>query len=180
MTVRRMQRAAIVVTAATLACGALAGQASALHPAAAPPDLVVLGDSFAAGTGNMPYENPDCGGRSMFDSYGKYLAAVGVARLQAVAACGGATTTEIAPQLPRITADTDAVTIQALGNDFRFGDIARLCIFATCDPGALLPSAPAATVQQMLDGIETDGDEKLRVLDAAIDARIQEVGSGRP
>lgn len=175
-----MPRVAIVVVATVVGIVSLVPAAAGRPWHRDPPDLVVLGDSFAAGTGNMPYEDPDCGGRSLYDSYGKYLGAFGVVRLQAVAACGGATTTEVVPQLSSITADTDVVTVQALGNDFYFGAFAQLCITDTpapCVPGATLPlpNGPVLTVQQALDMILADGAGKLDALYDAIDRRLREL-----
>ena len=179
--VRLMPRVAIVVVATVVGIVSLVPAAAGRPWHRVPPDLVVLGDSFAAGTGNMPYEDPDCGGRSLYDSYGKYLGAFGVVRLQAVAACGGATTTEVVPQLSSITADTDVVTVQALGNDYFFGSFATLCLYAAapgCVRSATLPGvSPQTTVEQALLSIEETGEAKLDVLFDAIDARLAEFHS---
>src|SRR6476659_2208752 len=92
-----------------------------------PRDLVALGDSFAAGSGNTPYIDEACG-RSASAAYPEVLARYRLVDLEAFVACGGATTAQVwgpgphgePPQIDSISADTDVVTVQALGNDFFF------------------------------------------------------------
>ena len=164
-------RMAVILVAGLVATLVIAPGAHASLPRLGHKDLVVLGDSFAAGTGNLPYEVPDCGGRSQYHSYGKYLGAWGLVRSVDVAACGGDKTEEVLAQLPEITAETDVVTVQAIGNDFHFGRIAALCLGAFCGrTTALYPPATSPTIGEIIASIPADAKSKLDVLFAAIKA----------
>lgn len=164
------------VVVATVVAAVLAAQ-----PAAAgtgrhgPPNLVVLGDSFAAGTGNVPYQvdDGDCD-RSLTAAYGELLDRLRLVRLRGFPACAGATTASVISggQLTAITSDTDLVTVQAFGNDAGFGTLAALCLGSDCS----LAGPNAAIVQGILDGIPARASA-LPAFFAAIRQRIHDVGA---
>jgi len=181
----RVHRRFAIVTVALLAIvGLAAPEASAQSPRHFHPrDLVALGDSFAAGSGNTPYIDEACG-RSATAAYSEVLARYRLVNLQAFVACGGATTAQVwglgphnePPQINSITGDTDVVTVQALGNDFFFGALAAFCVQLECAPNETVPGTPV-TVQNILDSIAAESPERLRVLNTAIQTQIRSVGS---
>jgi hypothetical protein len=170
------------VVAIVAASVVVAGQpAAAGPPSHRTPDLVALGDSFAAGTGNTPYLDQDCG-RSKNAAYSERLQQVRLVTLQAFPACAGATTVTVVAQgqLDRITKDTDLVTVQALGNDYYFSLLATFCLASleapTCHRDQLLTPI-GMTVQQLLDSIPATAPGKLDVLYGDIDQQIKKVGA---
>lgn len=167
--------AKLAVVAAVLAASVLVpGPAAAAGPPRhTSPDLVVLGDSFAAGTGNTPYINAACG-RSKQAAYGERLEQLRLVTLQAFPACGGDTTVEVVGQVDAITQATDVVTVQALGNDYYFGKLAMLCIGADCSPGQ---GFGPGTVGDLLASIPLTAPGKLDVLFGRISDRIALVHS---
>lgn len=171
---RRLLAKFIVVATVIAASVVVTGQAAAGPPRHGPPDLVVLGDSFAAGTGNTPYSDQACG-RSKVAAYGERLEQLRLVNLQAFPACGGATTDQVIAQgqLRYITKDTDIVTVQAFGNDVGFSTLARICLGDDCS----LNGTNRATVRAILDGISSQAQLKLGPFYAAIKAQISEVGS---
>lgn len=135
-------------------------------------DLVVLGDSFASGVGNLPYIDGSANCKRSEAAYGPLLARYGVVRLQSFAACSGARTTDILgtggnvtqpTQIDDVTADTDVVTVQALGNDFRISAIGPVCIVDDCSRLPLL--------QQMIDAVPLEAPALLDALYDAIEQR---------
>jgi hypothetical protein len=170
----------VIVTATVVAASLVvsAQPAAAGPPRYQPPDLVALGDSFAAGTGNTPYRDEDCG-RSKSAAYSQRLEQLRLVTLQAFPACGGDTTVEVAAQVGAITNETDIVTVQALGNDFYFGMLARLCLAPqeglSCHRDQQV--VPGLTVGQLIESIPAASKPKLDALYGAIVAQIVEVGS---
>jgi len=172
----------IVVATVVAASVVVGGQAAAAGPPRhQPPDLVAIGDSFAAGTGNTPYSDVACG-RSEAAAYSERLEQFRLVTLQAFPACAGATTVTVVAQgqLKQITKDTDLVTVQALGNDYFFSLLSGYCLASleapTCHRDQLL--APIGmTVQQLLDSIPATAAGKLDVLYGAIDEQIKKVGA---
>lgn len=165
---------ASLIVAAAVAASLLPGQAAAAGPPRlTPPDLVALGDSFAAGTGNTPYVDDECG-RSAKAAYSERLDQLRLVTLQAFPACGGDTTVEVAGQVDAITEATDLVTVQALGNDYHFGELARLCIGADCSPGQ---EFGPGTVGDLLASIPLTAPDKLDALFKVISDRIATVHS---
>jgi hypothetical protein len=149
-----------------------------------PPNLVVLGDSFASGVGNTPYivESGKC--KRSNSAYGPLLASFHVVTLQAFVACSGATTTQVlgtgpngteAPQIDSIARDTDVVTVQALGNDFFVGEILFICLTTECAPSTVLKDGH--TVQQTIDSIPALGKVRLDALYGSIKEKMEDVGS---
>lgn len=163
---------ATVVAASVLVSGPAA---TAGPPRHTPSDLVVLGDSFAAGTGNTPYQadDGDCD-RSRSAAYGEVLDRLRLLKLQGFPACQGATTASVlsSGQLTAITAETDIVTVQAFGNDAGFGTLAALCLGSDCS----LTGINAAIVHQILNDIP-ERASALPAFFAAIQHRIDDVGS---
>ncbi|MEP6560733.1 MAG: GDSL-type esterase/lipase family protein [Nakamurella sp.] len=153
------------------------------------PDLVVLGDSFAAGVGNQPYQpgtQTTC--KRSGAAYGPQLDRWGLVNLQAFVACSGATTEQVwgpgrdgVVQIDSITPDTDLVTIGALGNNFHFGDISALCLLADCSrdkdlvPPNLGPPS-GITVGQVLDSIPLLAPGQLDTLYQAIKGKLRPGG----
>lgn len=166
--------AGVLMTAVLVAPPAAAG--TGRHHA---PDLVALGDSFAAGAGNLPYSDDACA-RSESSAYAEILERFRLVTLQAFPACSGATTADVmAPaQLDRISADTDLVTLQAGGNDFGFGLLVYFCLDPdgadlTCHRDQRLPDG--RTVQDLLNSISLDAPSTFRKLNDAVQARIDTV-----
>jgi hypothetical protein len=146
--------------------------------------------------GNTPYQTgTELTCKRSDAAYGELLQDWGLVNLQASAACSGATTAQVSgpgsaggvaqpPQIDSITADTDLVTVQALGNDFYFGGISGLCITADCSSDAAVlppgvdPNYPAgATVGDILASIPVRSPALLAGLYGAIGQRIHDSGS---
>jgi lysophospholipase L1-like esterase len=135
-----MRRALVAgIVACVTAASGLSGVASAAEPAQPPLRYVALGDSYSAGSGLLPLDPnayPGCGQSTL--NYPHVLAARLNAKLTD-ATCGGADTTdyfeaqfpEVAPQLDRLTADTDLVTMTIGGNDSSvFSGAIEACVTA--------------------------------------------------
>jgi len=176
---RRLVRILVAFVVAAMTAGAMAAPAAAGAPRYRPPDLVAIGDSFAAGTGNAPYTGPPECGRSQHNAYGEVLASFRLVTLQALPACGGATTQQVIDQdqIDQITADTDVVTVQALGNDFAFGVLVGYCLepSVTCHRDQSLAPLGGITVQQLLDRIPLDAPAALDHLYDTLAERIATV-----
>jgi hypothetical protein len=177
--IRRFCAPLIVVATVLAASVVVTGSAAAAGPPRhTPPDLVALGDSFAAGTGNTPYSDPGCG-RSASAAYSERLDQLRLVALQAFPACGGYKTFQVAGQVGAITPDTDIVTVQALGNDFDFSILAGYCLSpetgVSCHRSQQL--AIGMSVQQLLDSIRTSGPALLKTLYDRIDAQVSTVGA---
>ena len=167
----RVIRHAVVVLALTLAAFGFGTQAASANDRDhRVPRLVVLGDSFAAGVGNLPYRNASAC-KTSNAAYGPLLAAEGRVRLQAFPACSGATTVDVwttgplqqPPQINSITAATDIVTVGALGNDFHVSQIEALCVIGDCSQSNPL-------VQQVIASIPVAGPRLLDNLYTRISA----------
>jgi hypothetical protein len=183
---RRLVRILVAFVVAAITAGVMATSAAAAGPHRyQPPDLVAIGDSFAAGTGNVPYQ-PDDGecDRSASAASSELLARLRLVTLQAFRACQGAKTTDVIAQgqLTAITADTDVVTVQALGNDLGFGALVAYCLDAvpqnpgvTCHRNQVMLPLGGITVQQLLDSIPNRAPAALDGLYDAIDTRIDAV-----
>ena len=169
------RRLAVVIVAVVVTLGMASPVAMAGPKHSELPNLVVLGDSFAAGSGNPQDYDGDCGRSNA--AYGPLLEDRGVVTLQAFPACGGATTVDvIEDQLSNITADTDIVTVQALGNDFYFGALVALCLQSVCNRDTPLTADNPMTVQDVLDSITGPaGHRALQKMFIAIKQRIKMV-----
>jgi lysophospholipase L1-like esterase len=148
-----------------------AGPVSA-HPYRAAQDLVVLGDSFASGVGNPPYIDGSANCKRSEAAYGPLLARYGIVRLQSFAACSGARTTDVLGtggnptqpvQIDSVTAETDVVAVQVLGNDFRIAQIEPVCVVDDCSRLPLL--------QEMIDAVPVEAPGLLDALYDAIEQR---------
>lgn len=102
----------------------------AITPAPAAPELVALGDSYAAGLGAGDEAPDDC--RQSPHAYPRLWAERHHASL-VQAACAGATTDEVRGQAERITPNATLVTITAGGNDAGFGDVMTTCTLGDDD-----------------------------------------------
>lgn len=96
----------------------------ALVPAPAAPELVALGDSYAAGLGAGDEASDSC--RQSPHAHPKLWAERNRASL-VFAACSQATTEEVRGQVERITPAATLVTITAGGNDAGFKDVMTTC-----------------------------------------------------
>jgi hypothetical protein len=185
----RFLRLTTVVTATLLLC--LAATVPAAN-AQAPgrhhlPNLVVLGDSFASGVGNVPYQDTNPCKRSD-SAYGPLLARLHLVTLQAFVACSGARTDQVwgpgpngetPPQIDAITKDTDVVTVQALGNDFFVGAIEALCFLPAptldCTLDTPFPAntpLSGQTVGSIVGSIALLAPGKLQLLYGKIDDKL--------
>lgn len=122
-----MQRRSLAILAA-MVMGASALAVAAPASAADPPDgatYVALGDSEAAGTGNLPYVDRACLRSSK--AYPNWLARSLDTDVVSVA-CAGATTDDvIATQLGALGPDTELVTITAGVNNLDWQGVLREC-----------------------------------------------------
>ena len=96
----------------------------AVTPAPAAPELVALGDSYAAGLGAGDEASDDC--RVSPHAYPGLWARRNGASL-VMAACAGARTGDVAGQVERITRSATLVTITVGGNDAGFADVMTTC-----------------------------------------------------
>jgi lysophospholipase L1-like esterase len=166
---RRARRVVGLLTALLLCWPAAPASA---HPFPVHRDLVVLGDSFASGVGNLPYDDGSANCKRSAAAYGPLLDRYGVVTLQAFAACSGARTTDILgtggnptqpPQIGSVTDATDVVTVQALGNDFQIARIEPVCVVDDCSRLPLL--------QEMIDAVPVQAPPLLDGLYDAIAER---------
>lgn len=174
---RRLLATLVVVAAVVAASVVAAGPGAAAGPPRhRTPNLVVLGDSFAAGTGNTPYQadDGDCD-RSQTAAYGERLEQLRLVELAGFPACKGATTASVLStgQLNAITADTDIVTVQAFGNDALFSRLAGICLFDDCS----LAGQNGPAVRAILDGVSPLAQRTLGPFYQAIKDRIAAVGA---
>ncbi|MFY9712656.1 MAG: SGNH/GDSL hydrolase family protein [Microbacterium sp.] len=148
-----------------LAVLALGGAALALPHAAVADDpgavYVAIGDSEAAGTGNLPYVDQSC--LRSKKSYPMLLAATSGVPV-ASSACAGATTTQIvAGQLGYLGPATQLVTVTAGVNDLDWQGVLAACSSAGTDPacGAAMNAAGVALqgvplgIAQLLGAVRT-------------------------
>ncbi|MGM1059958.1 SGNH/GDSL hydrolase family protein [Saccharothrix sp. Mg75] len=98
--------------------------APAARSAPAAPELVALGDSYAAGLGAGDEAADAC--RRSPHAYPELLADRTGTTLVTVA-CSEATTAEVTAQAERVTRETGLVTVQAGGNDAGFKDVMVTC-----------------------------------------------------
>jgi lysophospholipase L1-like esterase len=136
---RRTLVAGIGIAVCMTAVGGWSGTASADEPAPAPLRYVALGDSYSAGAGLLPLDpnaSPNCLQSTL--NYPHLLAARIDASLTD-ATCSGADTTDyftaqfpdVPPQLDRLAADTELVTMTIGGNDSSvFSGAIQTCITA--------------------------------------------------
>ncbi|MBB5808763.1 lysophospholipase L1-like esterase [Saccharothrix ecbatanensis] len=96
----------------------------ALTPAPVAPELVALGDSYAAGTGAGNEASDSC--RQSPHAFPRLWAERNSASL-VLAACAGARTADVARQAERIKPSATLVTITAGGNDAGFADVMTTC-----------------------------------------------------
>ncbi|MEV1115019.1 SGNH/GDSL hydrolase family protein [Actinosynnema sp. NPDC049800] len=96
----------------------------AITPVPVAPELVALGDSYAAGLGAGGEASDDC--RRSPHAYPSLWAKRNGASLVFVA-CAGAKTDQVTGQAERITPSATLVTITAGGNDAGFGDVMTTC-----------------------------------------------------
>ncbi len=101
-----------------------------MAPAPAAPELVALGDSYAAGLGAGDEASDDC--RRSPHAYPELWARRNSASL-VFAACAGARTGDVAGQAERITPSATLVTITAGGNDAGFADVMTTCTLGKDD-----------------------------------------------
>ncbi|MFL6021750.1 MAG: SGNH/GDSL hydrolase family protein [Marmoricola sp.] len=118
-------RTTLVAAAVIALAGATAPTAIAAGDGPAPLKYVALGDSYAAGSGNLPFAPgvlPFCGQSTL--NFSHVIAAATGASLTDVT-CGGAQTKDftssqypgLAPQLDAVGADTQLITMTIGGND---------------------------------------------------------------
>jgi hypothetical protein len=178
---RRLFRRIATIAAIMMLCLGLIAPSASAFPRFHTPNLVVLGDSFASGVGNVPYLDNAC--RRSNISYGPILERLHLVHLQAQAfvACSGATTEQVSGsgpngephQIDSITSDTDVITVQALGNDFAVGAIEVACFLPEpakqdCTRDTLIGGQEIGSI---IDSIPTVGLDKLDALYDLIDIK---------
>ena len=146
----RSLRATLVATVAAAALGALPAVA------AAAPNYVALGDSYAAGP-VIPVPVPPYGCLKSSSNYAN-LAALRLGMLLRDRTCSGASTRHMTeeqgvtpgpapPQFEALDADTRLVTIHIGGNDIGFSGIAEKCF-------SLSPQGSVCRPQYVVDGVD--------------------------
>lgn len=120
-----------------------------LVPAPVAPELVALGDSYAAGLGAGDESSDDC--RQSPHSYPKLWAQRNGASL-VFAACAGAKTGEVTGQAERITPSATLVTVTAGGNDAGFGDVMTTCTLGKDDECAQRVDVAVRFIRDELPG----------------------------
>ncbi|SFR98527.1 GDSL-like Lipase/Acylhydrolase family protein [Agrococcus baldri] len=123
-----MRRRTLAILTALAASGLLAAGIAPATAADDPPDgaaYVALGDSIAAGTGNLPYVDTDC--MQSRKAYPQLFArAFGID--VASSACSGATTADVlTEQLSHLGSDTQLVTITAGINNLGWTTLLQEC-----------------------------------------------------
>ncbi|MEU4445779.1 SGNH/GDSL hydrolase family protein [Actinosynnema sp. NPDC050801] len=121
----------------------------AMTPAPAAPELVALGDSYAAGLGAGDEASDDC--RQSPHAYPRLWGQRNGASV-VLAACAGARTPEVAGQAERITPTTTLVTITAGGNDAGFSDVMTTCTLGSDDECAQRAGAAERFIRDELPG----------------------------
>ncbi|MCR8671506.1 SGNH/GDSL hydrolase family protein [Agrococcus sp. HG114] len=121
-----MQRRSLALLAAALV--GITGLAAAPATAVAPPDgavYVALGDSEAAGTGNLPYTDTEC--LRSARAYPEQLATILGTEVVSLACTGASTDDVIATQLGALGFDTRLVTITVGINDLGWQAVLLEC-----------------------------------------------------
>ncbi|SER17678.1 GDSL-like Lipase/Acylhydrolase family protein [Lentzea xinjiangensis] len=148
--------------------------------------LVVLGDSFASGTGAGDYQEGTAGNcwRSN-NSYGEQVAArlreAGSLGSLANVSCSGAATTDLSvpfkdrpAQLDALKPDTDLVLLTIGTNDIGYAEYGTTCVLSDCT------GAPTEAILAKLPQMGTNVTALLTEIDRrSPDARIVVVGYGR-
>ncbi|NUT49050.1 MAG: SGNH/GDSL hydrolase family protein [Saccharothrix sp.] len=119
----------------------------AMTPAPVAPELVALGDSYAAGLGAGDEAQDDC--RRSPHAHPKLWAERNDTSL-VFAACAGATTVEVTRQVERITPETTLVTITVGGNDAGFADVMTKCTLGGDDECARRVDAAESFIRDEL------------------------------
>lgn len=143
----------------------------------APPTVRVdvLGDSYAAGYGVLPYT--DCGRSS--SSYGVLVDGRAGLMLDDLVACPGESSTSMveAGQLNALDADTDLVLLSVAANDVEWGKPAVACLLRTnaecVDATATLTARISTDLPTLLDRLHD------KITAAAPDARVIVTGYPR-
>ena len=120
-----------------------------LVPAPVAPELVALGDSYAAGLGAGDEASDDC--RRSPHAYPELWARRSGASL-VFAACAGARTGEVVGQAERITPSATLVTITAGGNDAGFADVMTTCTLGKDDECAQRVDVAVRFIRDELPG----------------------------
>jgi lysophospholipase L1-like esterase len=153
-----------LVVLATLAAGTAGAQAA---PACQPLSMVVLGDSYASGTGAGDYQSGTAGNCWRSDnSYAEVVAGQLTAAGRKVAltdvACSGAETADLSqsfkgepPQLQALKANTDVVFLTIGTNDVDYAAYGGLCLQGDCT---------GAPTQQILGRLPAMGDSVAKLL----------------
>lgn len=129
---------------------------------------VALGDSYATAPGTREYDDPDDECRRGPLSYPRLYAAENPSLNFVEASCSGATATEVLnSQVPQLTSDTSAVTIQAGGNDVGFVDVLSHCVLTIDD-------------QDCVDAVEEAKQLATTALPGALDQLYAAVGTAAP
>ncbi|MEV7436500.1 SGNH/GDSL hydrolase family protein [Streptomyces griseoviridis] len=167
--------AAAVCLAVTAAPTALAAETGAAAAGA----YVALGDSYAVGPGTRTYDDPNDACRRGPLSYPRLWAAQHTGYSFVEASCSGATTADIkTQQVPRLTAGTTLVTVQAGGNDVGFVAVLQNCILTLDDKDCVAGvEAAKAAATGALPGALADTYAAIR--QSAPNARVVVVGYPR-
>ncbi|WP_106618961.1 SGNH/GDSL hydrolase family protein [Saccharothrix carnea] len=118
-------------------------------PAPVAPELVALGDSYAAGLGAGDEASDDC--RRSPHAHPKLWAERNSASL-VFAACAGARTADVVGQAERITPSATLVTITVGGNDAGFSDVMTTCTLGGDDECAQRVDVAVRFIRDELPG----------------------------
>jgi hypothetical protein len=141
-----------------------------------------MGDSFASGEGNPPFESGTQDGcrRSpvayahLLDSYSEDLV------LTDFVACSGATTNNVlngqggeGAQTGALDGDDDVVTVSIGGNDIGFADYAKECVLAWCGPGTTIYDTTMSKIGNVHGALENTYET---ILNKSGDADVYVIG----
>ncbi len=155
--------AALFAAAGVLSTGASAAGAKTL-------DVVLLGDSYSAGSGAGEYVG-DCtrSPNTWGEVYGQLARAKGLTVNVTNAACGGSTVVELDAQLPAVTGETDLVLMMTGGNSTDVSGSVVWCFMPLfAGPNSCRSTLDASTAKA--PSIEADLLTRLNVLDAKLHA----------
>ncbi|MFJ2610268.1 SGNH/GDSL hydrolase family protein [Streptomyces sp. NPDC087425] len=140
---------------------------------------VALGDSYAVAPGTRSYDDPNDVCRRGPLTYPRLWAAQHTSYAFVEASCSGATAAEIkTQQVPRLTADTTLVTVQAGGNDVGFVSVLQNCVLTLDDKECVAGvEAAKAAATGALPGTLADTYAAVRA--ATPNARVIVVGYPR-
>ncbi len=150
--------AALLLATACALVGAAAADAKTL-------DIVLLGDSYTAGSGGWAYEANTCArsANTWGQVYGRLAREQGLTVHVNNAACGGTVLSQLEAQMSAITPQTDLVLMSSGGNDAGFSDAVTRCFTPLVAGPNICRGALQASVRK-LPAVETALEHNFHLL----------------